>query len=306
MRVIGGHEHWKAKAIAAVRPSVEAALLAAVALGCAQAGWSALTPHEAGASGAAANDRTDSVARIDVRTPFSPAFSGEASSNAAAALAGSLQLVGVRMADVAERSGAVMTLQDGQQRAFVVGQEISAGLRLASVEADHIVIAYEGGQREIALAAPARPSFALALMGRGEALAPEPVQQVALASPRTIEDSVQSPFAAASAVAAEDARPMLAVRDDVDTAENRAWLAATMAQVEQRDGAPYGWRVAAPAPAEALAAGLMPGDLIVSVNGAGPARALEALSAVATGDVTLEIERSGGRVTLRYAAPVHS
>jgi S1-C subfamily serine protease len=61
--------------------------------------------------------------------------------------------------------------------------------------------------------------------------------------------------------------------------------------------------VASPAPAEAVAAGLREGDLIVAVNGLGPTRMMEALSAAATGRVELSIVRGAGeRVTLTLAA----
>jgi len=303
---------WRGRAAAAVRPSVEALLLAAVALGCAQAGWGALTPHDAGASGAApADDALANVTPADVRTPFNPTASAEGASNAVAALAANVTLVGVRMADEPGRSGAVLSLEDGAQRAFVIGQEISAGLRLSAVQPDHVVIAFDGGERRLAMAAPARASFALALMGRAEApagpalatLAPDEPAMAADASPG--DNGVRSPFAATVA-AAPAAQPMLsslAVRDEGVAPEHAAWLAATLAQVESRNGAPYGWRVAAPAPDAARAAGIAPGDLVLSVNGAGPSRALEALSAAAGGDVVIEIERAdGARATVTVQA----
>ncbi|MDX2236441.1 MAG: type II secretion system protein N [Hyphomonadaceae bacterium] len=302
---------WRSRAASAVRPSVEALLLAAVALGCAQAGWGALTPHDAGASGAApADDAHANLTPADVRTPFNPTASAEGASNAVAALAANVTLVGVRMADEPGRSGAVLSLEDGAQRAFVIGQEISAGLRLSAVQPDHVVIAFDGGERRLAMAAPARASFALALMGQAEApagpalatAAPEEPVMAAAAAPA--HDGVRSPFAAtAAAPAAQPMLSSLAVRDEGATPEHAAWLAATLAQVESRNGAPYGWRVAAPAPDAARAAGVEAGDLVLSVNGAGPARALEALSAAAGGDVVIEIERAdGARATVTVQA----
>jgi general secretion pathway protein C len=305
---------WRSRAASAVRPSVEALLLAAVALGCAQAGWGALTPHDAGASGAApADDAHANLTPADVRTPFNPTASAEGASNAVAALAANVTLVGVRMADEPGRSGAVLSLEDGAQRAFVIGQEISAGLRLSSVQPDHVVIAFDGGERRLAMAAPERASFALALMGQAEApagpalAAAVPEAPVMSAEAAPAHDGVRSPFAVTAATAAAPAaQPMLsslAVRDEGVAPEHAAWLAATMAQVESRNGAPYGWRVAAPAPDAARAAGVEAGDLVLSVNGAGPSRALEALSAAAGGDVVIEIERAdGARATVTVQA----
>lgn len=314
--------HWRSRALGALRPGVEAALVAAVALGAAQAGWSALTPPSAGAAGAPASDpdQAGATAIATVRTPFAPEVAdADAASSAAAALASAVQLAGVRMADDPGRSGAVLMMADGAQRAFVIGQEIGDGVRLSDVQADYVLLDYAGGRRQVTLAAPPRASFALALMGRAAApnSAPAPAlvsaprpdappAPVAVAAEASDVDGVQSPFAPGVDAAAAPVRPRLALADSA-TPEQAAWLAATLAQVENRDGQPYGWRVASPAPPEAVAAGLQPGDLILTVNGAGPARALEALSAAASGAVTVDVETArGARRTFSLQVPARS
>ena len=61
------------RAAGALRPSVEALLLAAVALGCAQAGWTVLTPSNASATASTTDETDDNLLTVaDVRSPFAP------------------------------------------------------------------------------------------------------------------------------------------------------------------------------------------------------------------------------------------
>ena len=210
----------KKRALAAVRPGVEVMLLAAVALGCAQAGWSILTPSTAGAynptnEGDAQTARLDA---IDIVSPFEPNIAdGDQQSQAVAALLSGVQLSGLRQASASAPGGAVLTLNDGAQRAFAVGQEISAGVSLAEVGADYVLISYTGGQRQISMSAGPSYSFARAMMG----LEPAP------GAPQAQPQIQPEPAQAAGAAPAPSARDV-------------AWLQATLAQVEQEDGAAAG------------------------------------------------------------------
>ncbi|MGE3839943.1 MAG: type II secretion system protein N, partial [Hyphomonadaceae bacterium] len=181
------------------RPGIEAALLAAVALGVAQAGWSILSPNTAGAA-SASNEDYDSARtaepQVAMRTPFAPeAAAMDAQSHAVAALLANVQLAGVRMSLDPTLSGAVLTLDGGDQRAFTVGEEIAGGVRLTEVGADYVLLAYQGGQRQISLPRQEGFSFARALMGQAQ-LSPSVMQVSASLEPAPI--AARAPQATAS------------------------------------------------------------------------------------------------------------
>jgi type II secretory pathway component PulC len=274
---------WRSRPASVLRSGVEAALLAAVALGCAQAGWSVLTPDGAGASGPRMDHNPNrlNANTADVRSPFAPSLiDSDGGSHAAAALLSSVRLAGVRMAHEPSQSGAYFTLADGEQHAFSVGQEISSGVTLAEVSRDFVLVSYEGGQQQISMATAPQFSFAQAMLGRGAAPA---AQETAIAE--AAHESTQT-----AALTAEDA----------------AWLTTALAQMQVEDGAARGWRVPGAAPAAAQAAGLRGGDLIVAVNGVGPGDASALLGAVSQGEVELSVRRGEGEtltVTLAVAPP---
>ncbi|MCR6643557.1 MAG: hypothetical protein NVV62_02995 [Terricaulis sp.] len=251
-------------------------MLAAVALGCAQAGWSVLTPNAADALGASSDmDAAPTrLSAIDVVSPFEPnRVEGDHRSQAVAALLSGVQLSGVRTAADPALSGAVLTLSDGVQRAFAVGQEISAGASLAEVGADYVVIAYGGGRQRIAMTSGPSYSFARAMMG----LEPAP------GAPAATEISVQP---------AETVIPQQAGGE-------AAWIEATLSQIAPLEGGAQGWRVAEPLPLAASQAGIMPGDIILTVNGAGPDSGAPAvLAALQSGSVQLEVRRDASRIML--------
>jgi type II secretory pathway component PulC len=289
---------WRVRAMGVLRPGVEAALLAAVALGCAQAGWSALAPHEAGASGASPSDNSAAspVAR-DVRSPFAPLAGAGGVSNAAAALAASVQLAGVRMSTDPAHSGAVLTLEDGGQRAFVVGQAIAPGLTLADVRENYVLLSYPGGQTQIALqnAAPTY-SFARALMGEGAA---PPDAGFGAASATAAPAPAPTTLAAAAAMAAAAPQPAAtpaaaAPNAQQVSAEESAWFAATLANVVVENGEARGWRIAGAVPQRAADAGLRAGDVITAINGARPGDSARALQAMGQDRVVLSVQRGAG------------
>ncbi|MDX2235204.1 MAG: PDZ domain-containing protein [Hyphomonadaceae bacterium] len=194
-------------------------MLAAVALGCAQAGWSLAGPGSAhgsaDASSADENRQEASLGDAEIRSPFAPdARLDEGASNAALAYLATIQLSGVRVSTDAARSGAIFTLQDGAQRAFVVGQDLTAGVTLTEVRADGVRLGFEGGDKDMVLAQPATFSFANAMMGRGPA--PEGAAssvlaetQPAPASPLVALDDAATPFMASPAAVAAPASASL-------------------------------------------------------------------------------------------------
>jgi len=261
-----------ARVTSAVRPSIEAMLLAAVALGCAQAGWTLLTPGTAGASTAGADDSVDTRHdTVEVQSPFAPdAGQMGGSSHAVAAMLSGMQLNGVRMSTDPARDGAVLTMGDGAQRAFMVGQEVADGVTLYDVEADYVLLAYAGGQQRLQMAAGPSFSFARAMMGL---------------SPAVGAPSLTEPNAAEQAVA------QLSGAD-------RAWFVAALANPYVENDRARGWRIAPDAPQAVRAAGLQSGDIVTAINGAGPGDAATVLAAAQSGRVELQVERASERFTL--------
>lgn len=291
------------RALSAVRPGVEAMLLAAVALGCAQAGWSVLTPSTAGAFNPT-NESDADAARVDVSevvSPFAPNYSNnDAQSHAVAALLSGMQLSGVRVSTEPLRSGAVLTMNDGAQRAFSIGDEIGAGVTLSDVGADYVLVSYQGGQQEISMSTAPSYSFARAMMGLEPApgapqLASAAPEQVAMAAPAVAPTVVaaaapQEAVSAATSVFATSA----AVTPEMQT-QGMDWLRATLAQ--PLEGQNAGWRLAEPLPQVALDAGLRSGDTVISVNGGASADVLTDLSSPPQ-SLALSVMRDGQLVTL--------
>ena len=254
------------RVIGAIRPGVEALLLGAVALGVAQAGWAALTPDVAGASGASSSEDTIEPrlsATADVRSPFAADAVVDAESHAAAALLSGLQLTGVRVAAEPGASGAVLTMADGAQRAFGVGDEIASGVRLADVGAGYVLLAYDGGQRQLTLATPQGYSFARALMGQ---------EQIGVTQSQPAVAVVTAPPASAQA--------------------------AAYSPVLDAAGRVRGWRIEQGAPSAITGVGLAVGDVVVSINGAPLRDMTQALASLAAGGAELGVERAGALMTL--------
>lgn len=281
-----------ARALGMVRPSVEALLLAAVALGCAQAGWSILAPSDAGALNAPTLDDSESstLDRGVVQSPFAP-LATEGGSHAIDALLSTMQLAGVRMATDDGRSGAFLTLADGAQRAYLVGQEVAPGVTLEAVGADSVVLAYDGGQRQLQMSAGPSFSFARAMMGLEPAPGAPPFaaaeQQVAQHAPQ----HAQEPTVA-------EASPAAAMR--AAGANGSAWLGAL--QPAQSANGRAGLRISGALPEAARSAGLMDGDIIVAINGAAPQDAANLMAAAQRESLQLSVERQGQLVQITVAS----
>ncbi len=214
------------------------------------------------------------------QSPFAP--TAKVSDAAIPSAVSSIRVVGVRMAEQQNYSGAVLTFGDDLQRPFLVGQTITDGIQLAQVHSDHIVVSFGDNEQSIPLAQGngSPPSFALALMGK----AAQP--DVGL-----IQQAQSMPAApAAQAVSLSDAAAAPAAAQ---------WLLSTMGSVETRNGVAYAWRVSSAPPAVLTERGLATGDLILSVNGVRPGDPSAVMAAARSGRLELAIERtSGERATL--------
>jgi hypothetical protein len=312
--------------LTAVRPAVEAAMLAAVAFGCAHAGWSLLVPTAQGAidtSGAEEEWSEQGGERAAVAalvSPFAPDAVTEASaSSAAAAFVSTVKVVSVRVSEVEARSGAIIALQDGGERAFLVGQTLSDGVVLSEVNAGGVVLTFAGGQRDISLAPATRHSFAAALLGRID-----PPQNMAL----VVAEAGEPSSAALSTLTAVDAAaaspfmygqeapraPSISVTPNVaSTATDAAgaphassevamYLATLLAGAPDGRIPDSGLRLNGPLPAAIAAFGLQEGDTILAVNG-GARVDLAALSALGTSQsIELTVQRASSEPMVLRAA----
>ncbi len=266
-------------------------MLAGVAFGCAQIGWRLVEP--ASASVPLAPMTSDAIAddaMASFQSPFAPAAKASSRASAPSAV-GAIRLVGVRMSDQEQFSGAVLTFGDDLQRPFLVGQTISDGVQLAHVYADHIVVSFGAGEQSIALeqSGDATRSLALALMGKSTLPEAGVVHQADLRQPAL--ETVAAPAVQA-----------VSLPEKAASSGDTQWLLSTMGAVEYRNGAPYGWRVATVPPAVLGERGLATGDLIVSINGARPGDNAAVLAAARANRLELVIERaSGERATVTIA-----
>ena len=281
---------WRGGALALIRPGAEMALLAGVAIGCAQIGWRVVSPELPDLSVTdISSDVAIESAALDTRSPFAPLHFAEAAGASVHADLSGIRVVGLRVAPRAQDSGAVLVLGDGAQRSFLVGYEIVDGVRLEAIESGHIVVSLGEDEQIIPLerATPSAPSLALALLGRPQPEFEPAATMVASAAPVWTGDGQ-----------AEAVSLPLAQQQDI-----AGWLLTTSGQVESRNGQPYGWRAAGAAPQQVRDAGVQAGDLIVSLNGIGPNSGQSRLISAATaGPITLEVERkTGQRVRLQVS-----
>jgi len=279
-------------ALGFIRPGAEAALLAGVAIGCAQIGWRIVSPEAPDFSVAEAEPiETAQVAAP--RSPFAPLGLVDATAPVAHAELSGVRVVGVRVAKVPDESGAVLIMGDGVQRSFLVGFEIAEGITLSDVAANHIVVSLGDEEQSLMLERPSTraPSLALALMGVPQAMPAQQPVQVAHAGDVNAR-AVSMPVASLSADEPGDAA---------------SWLIATAGQVEMRAAKPFAWRAAGGMPDQFHKAGLQPGDLIISINGAGPADGRARLLSAARGPMSLTVERhTGERLALSLPAGISS
>lgn len=348
---VGGFQE---RAASAMRPAMEAALVAAMAFGCAQVGWSVLTPLTAGASSEDAAGREplqipggppSATSIAAVVSPFALDDAAvDGGSHAINAIVSNLQLTGVRVSTDATRSSAILTMADGAQRAFRVGQEIADGVQLADVAGSSAILSYPGGQRRLEISAPA-VSFARALMGEAPAptpasapaltaaapakvtalaltpadltpfsiVEPTPVSAVVLSAPAPIEPIPVTAVAGPTPVASGAPLFAIALRDaapgdvsPMDAAGARSWFARLVADRLADPGATTaGWRLPAALPSMVSGLGLQPGDVIVAVNGADASQTAAAMAAAASSErLELTVARGDQRLTIVTAAPV--
>ncbi len=213
-------------------------------------------------------------------TPLPPGAGGAAASTLSLILRGTV-------ADRDPKAGiAVIAGADGAERAFRVGEDVVAGVRLAEVHPDRVVLARGGAEETLRLP-------------RDTNLAPADVVRAAPASASSARPRTNSAVATnAAPVAQAAAAPSSAQQTIARLKQNPAELMQRVQVAPVFDnGRMTGVRIDGADAALASQAGLRVGDVVTSVNGTpvdSPARAQQILSALGTASsVRVTVLRDG-------------
>lgn len=181
---------------------------------------------------------------------------------------------------------AVIAGPDGSERAYRVGEEVGAGVRLAEVHPDRIVLAHGGSEETLRLPRDTR-------------LAPADVVRAAPAGASSATPRATATVAASAApVAAAGATPSGAQQVIARLRQNPAELMQRVQVAPVFDnGRMTGVRIDGADAALASASGLRVGDVVTQVNGApvdSPARAQQILAGLGTASsVRVTVLRDG-------------
>ncbi|WP_342039333.1 type II secretion system protein N [Allosphingosinicella indica] len=253
-----------------VYTALELALLSLLAIQGARLAWTIFAPVDPVGDWRTA----DSLRRVAPAAPvgFDPFFR-LVGGGTAVVTALNLKLFGVREDRASGRGSAIVALPDGTQRSFAVGEEIMPGVKLSAVGFDSITIDRAGTPEQLFLdqSTPAT-----------DATPPAPAPTAASTTQifATPEPAPPPPSPAANQI---------------------------QYQPRLEGGKVTGVTVNPQGNGEAFrAAGLQPGDVIVSVNGqrvTGAEQARALANQVRDSQVSVEVERGGQNVPLTVRAP---
>lgn len=257
-----------------VYSAMELALLSLLALQCARLVWTIATPVDPLGEWRADEPVQARPAATGLAEGFDPFFRLSGDAGPAVVTSLNLKLYGVREDRASGRGSAIISTPDGQQRSFTVGDEIVPGVTLHAVGFDHVTISRGGTLEQLFLdqSPPAQSVGAVNVPAPSAALPTSPV-------------ITPTPAPAAGSFAT-----------DVQFQPRMSGGAVSGVTV-QPQGSGNAFR----------AAGLAPGDVIVSVNGrritsADQARAI-AGQVAGQRNVTIQVERDGRVIPLRVENP---
>jgi general secretion pathway protein C len=128
--------------------SLKAVILAVLAVLAAQLAWTIVTPVGPFGDWRPAAPRTLSAeAQSAVLAAVDPFFRSGTAPQAGAASPVDLQLFGTRLGSDGVPGSAILGQPEGEQRSYVVGEEVASGVKLAAVHFDHVVVE-RGGVRQ--------------------------------------------------------------------------------------------------------------------------------------------------------------
>jgi general secretion pathway protein C len=138
--------------------SIKAVILAVLAVLAAQLAWTIVTPVGPFGDWRPAAPRTLSAeAQSAVLAAMDPFFRSGSAAQAGAAAPVDLQLFGTRLGSDGVPGSAILGQPEGEQRSYVVGEEVAPGVKLAAVHFDHVVLE-RGGVRQSLQMPDAQPA----------------------------------------------------------------------------------------------------------------------------------------------------
>jgi len=190
---------------------------------------------------------------------FDPFFRLNGAAGPAVVTSLNLKLYGVREDRATGRGSAIIALPDGRQLSFAVGEEIMPGVSLTAVGFDNVTISRNGATEQIFLDQSA------------------PAQ--AIAAPEAVPAAPPPPTAPAPTAGNQP----IAIQPRLAGGRINGLIVAPGGDGGQAF----------------RAAGFVPGDVIVAINGQRVTSLEQARAAMAGGDVTVMVDRGGQAVPLR-------
>lgn len=283
-----------------VYSAMELVLLSLLALQCARLVWTIVTPVDPVGDWRADSALRPALPATSLLGEFDPFFRLSREGGAIVVTSLDLKLYGVREDRASGRGSAIIGTPDGVQKSYVVGDEIVPGVTLSAVNFDSITISRGGVQEQLFLdqSTPAE----VAAPGAAPGTPPPSASGMDRSGPETPENqppepTIVPPSTPAPAPPAQANPPATAPSTGPATNEIQFQPRLNGGQVSGITVQPRGSGNAF------RAAGLAPGDVILSIGGRRVASADQArlLANQLSGqkEVVIEVERAGRVIPLR-------
>jgi general secretion pathway protein C len=250
---------------------LELLLLSLLAIQCARLVWAMVTPVGPFGEWRAESDRPAVPGGAALLSSFDPFFRLAPDSGTAVVTSLALRLYGVREDRASGRGSAIIATPDGKQRSFAVGDELVPGVILKAVGFDNVTITRNGADEQLFMDQS----------GGADVVGAPPIPSPGA----TPGPPVMTPLP----VVTTPAPPASNLSSEVSIQPRLNGSRLTGVTVQPR-GSGEAFR----------AAGLAPGDVIISVNGerlTSPAQAA-GLAGRLTGDARVQVERNGRVIPL--------
>lgn len=267
-----------------VYSALELVFLSLLAVQCARLVWTILTPvGPVGEWKAQSELRPVAPGSAALLAGFDPFFRLNAQAGPIMVTALALKLYGVRENRASGGGSAIISIPDGTQRSFAVGDEIVPGVILTAVAFDNVTVTRNGAPEQLYMD-----------------------QSGAAPVANSIPGAPPSPSFAPPTLAPPPSAPPSPTPVPVVTVPPRNLSSEIRFQPRMDGGQLTGVAVQPQGGGEAFrAAGLAPGDVIVSVNGrklTSPDQARTLAGQLGGGDVRVQVERDGRVVPLTVKA----
>lgn len=271
-----------------VYSALELLFLSLLAVQCARLVWTIVTPvGPVGNWKAQSELRPVAPGSVALLAGFDPFFRLNAQAGPMVVTALALKLFGVRENRASGGGSAIISIPDGTQRSFAVGDEIVPGVILTAVAFDNVTVTRNGAPEQLYMDQSGAAPVAGGVAPGG---APGGLPSPSFAPPPQAPPPVATPPMVVPVVTV----PPRNLSSDIRFQPRMNGSQLTGVAVQPQGGG------------EAFrAAGLAPGDVIVSVNGkrlTSPDQARTLAGQLGGGDVRVQVERDGRVVPLTVKA----